>query len=173
MSKRGNAFLLLITGTNPVVKTQLYSIESDAPKGINDLIYFSNSNKYNPEYFNVPDYKHLILKPILRNKEFVEGKIIWSDSDIVILQHFSSNVANALMRITAFDASGKQLFTFSQKDFPSIDKMLEDYDTNFSILLIDDVTRENDRIYIIFGEYGAVCMDIITGKMTWKYENPF
>lgn len=172
MSKRGNAFLLLTTDTNALINTRLYSLESQTPKGINDLVFFSGSNKYNLKHFNEPDYKYLTLKPIVKYKTFIEGKIIWSDSDFVILQHFNSNVANALMHITAYNASGKQLYSFSQKYFPNIDKMREDYETSFRFLKFDDVTRVNDRIYIIFDEYGAVCLDINTWQMRWKYENP-
>lgn len=154
-----------------VDKHQLYLIKATDTSGVNSLLSLAGNN-LNVEYFNSNKgyyYKHCELVPLSSDQYFLEGRIMYFDSSMVIIQHTTAINKDAGVVLSGFDTKGKTLFTINQEDYPNIDEMAEDDFSPRDYQKLN-IVRYDNKVVILFGHYGGCCMDVKTGKMLWKLE---
>ncbi len=157
---------------NSVNKHQLYIIETNNKKGIEYLQRHAGSINLDVDYFNKNrkySFKYCNLIPLCPENYFLEGKFLYFDASIAIIQHVTAINDTADELITGINKSGKTLFAINQSDYPNIKDMTENnHKPNYNNKL--KVIRNSNKIYLLFDKNGAMCMDINTGKILWKYE---
>lgn len=154
-----------------VDKHQLYIIKITDTSAVKSLLSLAG-NSLNVEYFNSNKgyyYKHCELVPLCSDQYFLEGRIMYFDSSMVIIQHVTAINKDAGVILSGFDTKGQTLFTINQEDYPNIDEMAED-DFNPRDYQKLNIVRYGNKVVILFGHYGGCCVDAETGKMLWKLE---
>ncbi|HNW88606.1 MAG TPA: hypothetical protein PKN48_03030 [Bacteroidales bacterium] len=155
-----------------VDKHQLYLVEINSEKGIDPLRTLAGTNSLHVDDFNDHDnyyYSYCKLVPLMKDKFFLEGKIIYSDASMVVIQHVTAINKDAKEIISGIGKSGNTLFTINQSDYPNSDDMIEDHynPRNYQNL---NIIRSGDNIIFLFAKYGGLCVEIKTGIIQWKLE---
>jgi hypothetical protein len=152
---------------------QLCTINATSKKGIDDLLSCIGDgnldlNNFNKAYYY--RYKYCKLTTLLKDDYFINGKIIYLDFDLIVIQYLESASAEAEFKIKAFDNTGKTIFKIELKDYPNIEKIKEDYSSNLKSFYCKEVVRDKENLIFLFEKYGAICIDLKTGKLLWKFE---
>ena len=171
MSRQMYSFVLSDIPNN-VYQHQLYIIETTSKKGIPSLVELAGANTIVVDNFNESRdhyYKYCTLMPLSDGNYFLEGKIIYLEAAFAVILHVAAVNADAEEMISGIDKSGKTLFTIKQSDYPDIKEMT---DRHYHPRQHDELKtiRTNDKIVFLFANYGALCVDITTGNILWKYE---
>ncbi|HNW88607.1 MAG TPA: hypothetical protein PKN48_03035 [Bacteroidales bacterium] len=154
-----------------VDKHQLYLIKATDTSGVRSLLSLAGNN-LNVEYFNSNKgyyYKYCELVPLCSDQYFLEGRIMYFDSSMVIIQHVTAINKDAGVILSGFDTKGNTLFTIKQEDYPNIKEMTEDDFSPRDYQKLN-IVRYDNKVVILFGHYGGCCIDVETGKMLWKLE---
>lgn len=155
-----------------VDKHQLYLVEINSEKGIDPLRTLAGTNSLNVENFNDDDNyysRYCKIVPLMKDSFFLEGKIIYSDASMVVIQHVTAINKDAKEIISGIGKSGNTLFTINQSDYPNIDDMNEDHYNPRTYQNLD-IIRSGDNIIFLFAKYGGLCVEITTGTILWKLE---
>jgi hypothetical protein len=151
-------------------KQYLYYFESSNIKGLNELISFAGRDDFEIGLFD--QGSHYVNKyskcSLLLNDEYFYAKILYFDFEIVVLQYAKTLDLNADLYITGFDRSGKRIFDLIQSDFPNVDDMIDK--TRIDLVYLGHITRKKDNLIILFKQFGAICINLKTGKQVWKFE---
>jgi hypothetical protein len=156
-----------------VANHQLCLINATSKKGIDDLLSCVGDGNLDLNNFSKAYYyrfKYCNLTTLLKDDYFINGKIIYYDFDLIVIQYLESASATAEFKIKVFDKTGKTIFKIELKDYPNIEKIKEDYSSNLRSFYCKEVVRENEKLIFLFEKYGALCMDLKTGKQDWKFE---
>jgi hypothetical protein len=157
---------------NSANKHQLYLVAAKSKKVLQTLRGFVGSNSFDVNYFNENKkyyFKDFTLAPLCEETYFLEGKFIYFDALLAIIQHVDAINKDAKELISGIEKSGKTLFSIKEADYPNIDDMKENSYAPRSNQELKTI-RSNDKIVFLFDKYGALCVDINTGKIIWKYE---
>ncbi len=151
-------------------KFQLYKIETMNNKGINELIKLAGDNSISVDSIKENNKNFCKFNPLLAFYDyFTEAKIIYFDSSLVVIEHITDINKDREEIISGFDINRKKLFAIEQKEYPNISKMKEDkYFHNYSKK--PKTERDNDKLIIIFEKYGALCINLGSGNILWKYK---
>ncbi len=150
-------------------KRQLYIIETNDKKGIETLKTHEGINILDVDNFNNnKKYNHCNLIPLCSDTFFLRGNIIYIDSTMAIVHHVNSVNKNAEELISGIHKSGKQLFRIYEADYPNLKDMKKDEHKPHNHIIKS--TRISNKIVLLFGKYGALCVDVKSGKIIWKYE---
>ncbi len=153
-------------------KHQLYMIKATDVKGIPELKSLGGTDRLNVDYLNNnKDFynKYCDLISLCSNKFFLEGKIIYYDAYLVIIQHVTATNKDAEALISGINNKGETLFTLKQSDYPGTEKMKKDNyrPRDYQKLKI---VRANNKIVFMFGKYGGLCVYLVNGAILWKLE---
>jgi hypothetical protein len=150
---------------------QLYGISSTSEKYYSklyglagtynfDLISFNKSKRYNCKKCEAT---------LLSEEKFLESKIVYFDTELVVVISKVSMKKDTDEKIAAFDSSGKKLFEIQSIDFPNVKSMKEN---NYNIGSTGKFkcSKSGNQIIFNFSEFGILCFDLVTGKQVWKHE---
>ncbi len=171
MKRQMFTFVFSVSQTNSN-RHQLCIVESNNKKSIPTLLEISETKNLNTNYFKQYKkqyFKYCNLIPLSGNKYFFECQFLYLDSTMAIIEYYPSMKKDVEELIIGIDKRGKVLFDIKQNDFPGIESFRKNMfkPRHYSKL---KVIRDRDKIIILFDVYGAFCIDINTGKITWKFE---
>jgi hypothetical protein len=173
LTQHMHTFALSHVKNSPVDNHQLFLVEATSKRGIDDLYNCAGSDNLDMNYFNKSyyyRYKYCNLVPLSKDDFFISGKIIYYDFDLIIIQYLESASADAELKIKAFDTTGKTIFKIELNDYPNVSMIKTDKASYLKNYYCEKVVRDNGKIIFMFEEYGALCMDLETGKQVWKFE---
>jgi hypothetical protein len=150
---------------------QLYCIRSESPKYSGELLENAGQTNFDQTQFNKSKrYNCKKCSSILLSEEtFLKSNLTYFDTTMAVIVSLVSMKKDDYEKITAIDTSGKTLFVIQGTEFPNYDSMVENdyhphnYNRPFFM-------RLKNRMIIDFDEYGAIAIDLSTGKQLWKYE---
>jgi hypothetical protein len=171
-----NPFAFFLAYDDAYEVRTLYKIESKDPKDYYN-IYSSSGQTYSTNYTYLFSDTSLSYKctNIIPGKYFLNGRIIYHDDSIIAIYHNAKLRKGADWQISGVDKTGKILFAINQSEFPNVEKFIEYYNDNSSTSNFKPTAiRSKDHMVFIFelsyNADGAICVDIKTGKIIWKYE---
>ncbi len=106
---------------------------------------------------------------LLTDEIFTDGSIMYSNNSIAVITSFIYHVFYREGMITGFDITGKKLFKIMQYDYPNFEKMKKNNIHPEDSINVWYAERPG-RIILGFNDYGAIYIDIASGKSIWKYE---
>ncbi len=162
---------ILVQPDNDNDVSQLYKLTS---RDKNKAYYFamhagSNDNTIKDfNYYKKRDCDKCQLTK-LNDQKFTNTVIAYCDTSIVVL--VTNDYVNSpdLETIRAYDSKGVNLFEISQFDYPNLETRTKSKDlTRIASEYI--YLQDKNQLIIHFGKFGALCMNLSTGKTDWKYE---
>lgn len=166
MSKYMNTFFLarISDSTNGI--HQIFSIRATGSKGLNDLMEVAGKENERLGYYLSPYFKHLTIDTIAKETSFYKGKLTYFDFDVVVIQSKKSSAKDSQMQIDGYDKDGNSIFHLNLEDYPNYGKMSSSIKKRY----YEDIRRNENLLTIMFKFYGAICIDIKSRKIIWKYE---
>jgi hypothetical protein len=151
-------------------QSQAYLITSDNKNILDEFYRLAGSTSFNPERFE-KDKRYKCKKcnaRLLTDEIFLEAQIAYYDTSMVVINSLVSMKKDDFTKITAFDKTGKLLFSIHGSEYPNIQLMAENgfrssNSSDFKFI------RIKDELAIFIREYGAIGIDLNTGKQLWKY----
>jgi general stress protein CsbA len=165
MGKHMNTFFLSTISDSTDEIRQLVHIRAKGSKGLNDLMEVAGNENERLGYYLSPYFKHLTIDTIAKETYFYNAKITYFDFDVVVVQSNRSLAKDSHMQIDGYDKDGNSLFHINAEDFP-FNKMTSSYKQRY----YGDIRRNENLLIIMVKFYGAICIDIKTRKIIWKYE---
>lgn len=106
---------------------------------------------------------------LLQEEPFLESNFLFVDTSIVVISSIESLGQDADEMITCYDKTAKKLFQINESDYPNYKEMQEKniHPRNQSMI---NCARVNDKLIINFDYFGALGIDLKTGKQIWKFE---
>jgi len=150
---------------------QLYVINSEKTNKLDELHRQAGSSSFDPERFN-KDKRYSCKKcsaRLLSDEKFLESRLAYYDSTVAVITSLVSMKKDDYDKITAIDKTGKVLFVINGSAYPNRELMDEKGYKPSSYADLKFI-RTIDQMVITFKEYGALGIDLTTGKILWKYE---
>lgn len=159
----------------------IFSLTNEENSGKRKKLYYVTGPKYEL-YFsyswteeivkqNISAFKNLKASEMLPGKVFIEGEILFTDDEFVVIVHQDNVGKNANRMLTCIDKSGKELWTAQQEDLFDEMEATEDSRTDMSVMVHNlAAQRAGDVVVFIFKPVGAIGFELATGKKLWEFE---
>lgn len=159
----------------------IFSLTNEENSGKRKKLYYITGPKYEL-YFsyswteeivkqNISAFKNLKATEMLPEKIFIEGEILFTDDEFVVIVHQDNVGKNANRMLTWVDKSGKELWTAQQEDlFDEIKGKDDESATEMSFLVHQlAVQRFGNEVIFIYKPVGAMGFQLTTGKKFWEF----
>lgn len=172
MSKQLSVFVLSRM-QGGVEKFQLYLLTSDDARSWSSIMQLRLYHNLDVDNYNSNrgySYPSSKLLPLSGNSFYLKADIVYSDYNVAVLKYNESLAQDAEQLISIVDRTGKKICTLRESDLPNHDDMKDDY-YYWGNELDKNCFRYKDQLVILFGKYGAISIDVTTGKQLWKFES--
>jgi hypothetical protein len=151
--------------------SQLYKLTSQSKKHSYFFSTHSGSNNNTIEGFNLYKWRDCdkCQLTVLNDLKFTNTKIEYCDTSIVIVRTHDYTNSPDRETMSAYDSKGVKLFEISQPDYPNLEMMTKSLNLT-NVVSEYKHLRDKKQFVLYFGKYGALCMNLSTGKPAWKYE---